>query len=83
MTSMVEKVARALRKFAAEMEVSSNGEKSPDVMVHSHELARAAIEAMREPTEAVMAAINEHAGSIAPEYAWRDGIDAALSEETR
>lgn len=44
------------------------------------EEAQVAIEAMREPNEDMLDAMNEHAGSIAPEYAWADAIDAALKD---
>lgn len=43
--------------------------------------ARAAVEAMREPTDAMIAAMDDHAGSIAPQYAYEDAIDAILNEE--
>lgn len=43
--------------------------------------ARAAVEAMREPTDAMIAAMDEHAGSIALQYAYEDAIDAILNEE--
>ncbi len=43
--------------------------------------ARAAIEAMREPTDAMVDAMDEHAGTIAPQYAYEAAIDAALNEQ--
>lgn len=65
--TMIERVARAIAKA--------------DATDSYEELARAAIEAMRDPTDTMMDAINEHAGSIAPEYAYQDAIDAALNEQ--
>lgn len=48
---------------------------------HMHEdEARAAIAAMKGPTEAMVDAMDEHAGTIAPEYAYEAAIDAALNE---
>lgn len=40
-----------------------------------------AVHAMREPTASMIEAMDEHAGTIAPQYAYEAAIDAALSEE--
>lgn len=73
MTTMLDRVARAIAD--ADMEDYEGAEQLYNAK------ARAALAAMRDPTDAMMDAINEHAGSIAPEYAYRDAIDAALLEQ--
>lgn len=84
-TTMLEHVARAIcirRGGDPDTEITyQNG--SPSVLLWQdyEDDARAAIEAMRTPTDEMLDAINAHAGSIAPEYAWESGIDAALSEQ--
>lgn len=81
MSEMVERVARAMRERYAK----HNGDKGlvPFEAAGSREAwmecARAAIEAMREPTEAMVVAMDEHAGTIAPQYAYEAAIDAALT----
>jgi len=65
MSEMVDRVAMALR-----------GQKIGTKVLWTYEdLARAAIEAMREPTDAMVMA-TDHAGDIYD--AWRDMIDEAL-----
>jgi hypothetical protein len=78
MQSMIEKVARAI----AEVNVSGS-----DLLHYSYdkdsdgylELARAAIEAMREPTEAMLDSTGGECRVWAP-GAWVSMIDAALKE---
>lgn len=82
---MVERVAAALRRRAAEIE-GRPGVAAADVMFHGAEFARAVIAEMREPTEAMVEA--GHAWSLEAEYpgsgatasCWRAMIDAALGE---
>jgi len=74
MSEMIDRVAMALKQ------VWEAGDKNPEY----GELARAAIEAMREPTEAmIQAAKNTDYGSddfgAGPSTHWHEMIDAALA----
>lgn len=72
MAGMVERVARA-------MSIADNGHAFADVRVHHYvPLARAAIEAMREPTEGMVDAGFGYTGY--PEETYKEMIDAALKE---
>lgn len=42
-----------------------------------------ALHEMRTPTAKMIEAMDEHAGTIAPQYAYEAAIDAALREEGR
>jgi len=80
--SMTEKVARALYDASPFKNTDGGYDEQSGVYRRSCLLlARAAIEAMREPTDAMVDAMAEHAGTIAPEYAYEAAIDAALNEE--
>jgi hypothetical protein len=89
MSEMIERVAKAVREYVAEVEVKSRGEIDVDVdgMVHSQMIARAAIEAMRDPTEEMKrAGLEEFPSSLAVKETaaevWYAMIDAALAEPT-
>lgn len=71
--TMVERVARAMAKL-----VTEPGRHPDSEIVHCTFLARAAIEAMREPTQA-MSLSGVH-GTDDESQTWRQMIDAALSE---
>lgn len=84
--TMIERVARAI----AQADTTVNGQFDDTEMgdifwgewKHLYiPMARAAIEAMREPTDAMVDAMDEHAGTIAPQYAYEAAIDAALNEQ--
>lgn len=85
-SEMIERVARAI---AGELGCDPDM-RDPDLpddidgnksVWHNYiDVARAAIDAMREPTDAMVNAMDEHAGTIAPQYAYEAAIDAALSE---
>ena len=69
-----------LKQVAAALAAKSDLEMHPDTL---EEMARAAIEAMREPTEAMLNAARDHANqSYIPNgsWAWDVMIDAALKE---
>jgi hypothetical protein len=85
MAEMIERVARAI--------CAASGSPDPDEIWNGHPLweefsddARAAIEAMREPTEPMMQAAESEAEAyfgngqerLEPEQVWRVMIDAAL-----
>ncbi len=76
---MVERVAKAI-ETAIDMAQPPPGE-DWEPQLHAKEFARAAIEAMREPTEAMLAAINPHdhitQGHVYDEY---DSDPAALND---
>ncbi len=76
--SMVERVARAIDAASYE-----EGERW---RAELPKLARAAIEAMREPTEEIVQAMTEAASAASHDFyyetAWRMGIDAILAEKT-
>ncbi len=69
--TMIERMAKALYVKAQE-----RGSKRGEQFFEDD--ARAAIEAMREPTEAMLAAI--HPGDVHSAQCYRDMIDAALAE---
>ena len=81
MSEMIERVAKALRK--ADVEIENNKGFSDN---HYLILAKAAIEAMREPTEEVLNAFGGHYGFTPPENRakalpiYQAIIDAALKE---
>lgn len=83
--NMVEKVARAIdpEAWKDDLPIPTRAD-----TIAFHEArqasivqARAAIEAMREPTQFMIDAMDDHAGTLAPQYAYMDAIDAALKEE--
>lgn len=76
--SMIERVARALMSAQESRDLDYA---SPMVREAYMFAARAAIEAMREPTDAMVDAMEEHAGTIAPQYAYEAAIGAALNEQ--
>lgn len=77
MSEMVERVVHALRKKAAEIDHRPEVVEA-DPMWFAEEYARVAIEAMREPTRA-MVDIGEHwLDGANPTEAWRLMIDEAL-----
>lgn len=82
--NMVEKVARAIdpEAWKDDLPVPTRAD-----TIAFHEgrqasivRARAAIGAMREPSQVMIDAMDDHAGTLAPHYAYMDAIDAALSE---
>jgi hypothetical protein len=88
---MVERVAARLWKAEAEdcgapdsvakgRTLDAYRDQAPELQARWSKFARAAIEAMLQPTEAMQAAMDEHAGTIAPIYAYEAAIDAALSD---
>lgn len=84
MSGKVEEVARAIREASPS---AGRGDSDLRSQMLSEavclDLARAAIEAMREPNAVMIKAMDDHAGTIAPQYAYEAAIDAALSEEGR
>lgn len=68
MSEMIERVAKLIRDIA-----DKAGERVADDV--SFEMARAVIEAMRDPTEEM---IREGSGFAQSEFAWEAMIDAAL-----
>ena len=83
MTSKVEEVARAIYEGR-----NGHGCKPWARLPKDHQKpylfdAHAAIKAMREPNAVMIEAMDDHAGTIAPQYAYEAAIDAALSEEGR
>ena len=81
MSEMIERVAEALVQRRWEMWSDTSGK----IYIEPLELARAAIDAMREPTEAMDLA-GTHAesyrslGLLKVRHIWRAMFDAALSE---
>lgn len=73
MTEMIERVAKAIQSALSE----GTPGRDPDRM---ERIARAAIEAMRDPTEAMIDKGYDHVdyGGTDIEAAWKDMIDAAL-----
>lgn len=70
---MIERVCRAI---AADV---SGNPILPDIPCGAYRsIARAAIEAMREPTRPMLLAVWEKDPNADPGYTWRDMIDAAL-----
>jgi hypothetical protein len=87
MSEMIERVAAAILKVeypqAAAQSLMENGQiiVPPDIWNACREVARAAIEAMREPTKEMVNAGYGHPGLVEPddpEYAWQLMISAAL-----
>lgn len=86
MDDMVEKVARAIETACASAAVSSDEYCSPAM---AKAAARAAIEAMREPTEAMRSAVEAEESrmghimyeTITWHQAWPIAIDAALGSK--
>jgi hypothetical protein len=83
--SMVERVARAMCEAAEEdwdaasyLDTAS-GNAPEDQRDYWRVMARAAIEAMREPTDEVNDALDRVPGGFG-RGAWLEGIDAALSD---
>lgn len=79
--SMIERMARALCRLDApkdEPELERLTWKRNREIYESQ--ARTAIRSMREPTEAIVNAINHPHCDICSEEAWRRAIDAALKE---
>jgi hypothetical protein len=82
MSEMVEKVARALTGHVCGQCRCSNssGWANAEADCACRQAARAAIEAMKEPTQAMVGALNYEAlCSGNPEDGWRAAIAAALS----
>lgn len=87
MTTMVERVARALccGWHSGSCVCEEMGDSKACQAVHEFEKARAAIETMREPTDEILFAIFPHLSThdrIKEDGIpiWRDAIDAALKE---
>ena len=85
---MIDRVAKAIREVCAEIEVTSNGEIDADAMVFAERYARAAIVAMREPSNAMYQAGWQKANDLRVDLSngamttvWWAMIDAALSPE--
>lgn len=79
MSEMVERVAKAI------VEVNGNTE-GLTFSELSRAMARAAIESMREPSEAMLAAFNDHCdegGCCLVKTGYRAMIDAALPKEVK
>ncbi|HEY1034960.1 MAG TPA: hypothetical protein VGE09_08265 [Pseudoxanthomonas sp.] len=77
MADMVEKVARAI------MAATSTHVHRPYDMTTCRIIARAAVEALRNPPDRVLDAMNpsgRYASIVIPE-AWNDALDAILKEE--
>lgn len=68
MITMIEKVDRAIEKCGSDYWLATDGEWKA--------VAKAAIEAMREPSEGMIEAMGEDTTLV-----WQAGIDAALKEE--
>jgi hypothetical protein len=86
MTEMVERVARAILKEAAMLnspEIQddlTDGFRLNVSRVWAKRYARAAIEAMREPTEAMLVEVAEPGDMLRTASVWQAMIDAALHE---
>lgn len=88
MSEMVERIKAALERKRHELK-HSPGDDEPDVLCYGEEYARAAITAMREPTEEMIdAGVDDYPGegllAHGPVFArciWEAMIDAALAEE--
>lgn len=85
MSEMIERVAR---KMAGQYmiddgfgEDSRRGAEQGEMWKNFRASARAAIEAMREPTEAMIDAAYEHALDENAKGVWQDMIDAALTDK--
>lgn len=82
MNEMIERVARALFEEEWDDKSSDPWESAEeDEREAWRKSARAAIEAMREPTAAMedaMEGVTEYGGHISPSNAWHAAIDAAL-----
>jgi len=80
MSEMVEHVARAMADKLSEQQFGSTTPwHDPEFRQNAMEVARAAIKAMREPTENMIRA-GYLADTLALEDAWREMIDEALKE---
>lgn len=83
--NMIEKVARAIAlqqgaNWDAKDFTETLGGEEPYEMVSGFEdIAKAAIQAMREPSEEIIEAMKDNIGPLAE--MWRGGIDAALTEK--
>lgn len=84
MGEMIERVASAIENAGLAWKAKNVGDNCGWADIPSSVFARAAIEAMREPAE-FMIAIGDHMGSANDEQfdrnMWRAMIDAALSSE--
>lgn len=87
--NMIERVARAILKVRFyDCEPDAYGyreetfwkELDPDHIIDAYDEARAAIKAMREPTQAMMVQM-EIAGGAGMRGVWWMGIEAALQED--
>lgn len=76
MTEMVQRVARALARLEGHEDL-------PTLQAAYEQRARVAIEAMREPTDAMKwgRAWDECAGGTAPVFVWKEMISAALEDQ--
>lgn len=80
-SEMVERVAHALRSKCAEIEVKAKGDGITDVMWIAETYAQVAIEAMRDPTAAMIIEglyRLDDDGNYDSREIWRAMIDAAL-----
>ena len=74
MSEMIERVARAI--------MDADGDpKGCEIMEYQMRRARAAIEAMREPTAAMRQAASHDLEEFDPGIAWRTMMDAALGNK--
>lgn len=86
-TSMIERVAFRLfvRRGYTHAFGPAEGSwtRSVGTRVHAECMgdALAVLEELKHPTDAMIDAMNEHAGTIAPELAYQDAIEAALNEQ--
>lgn len=78
MMSMVERVARALRR---QWHVANFDRPSEVGWEDEINAARAAIEAMREPTDAMLDMMNVYEPGPVCASQWRDAIETALNEQ--
>jgi hypothetical protein len=77
MSEMVDRIVKAMQEIAGEEELNE---------VKAEALARAAIEVMREPTEAMKNAGDMGSHYMSPDHAdqcWKQMIDAALNAPLR
>lgn len=90
--SMVERVARAIcdgRWDAEHFNETANGEEPEEQREYWRGIARAAIEAMREPTDAMVEAgfdagddtVQGYSENADPQDTWQSMIDAAINEQ--
>ncbi len=86
MNDMIERVAKAIHSKQYNSTTSPYGDPADQKTKWSKVLARAAIEAMREPTEEMLATAfktynAKHLIALSYKKPWRAMIDAALKQE--